>query len=81
MMTSDNMIPLFKEPEMPPKKIDPRCTETSWMYGKGSPRTPYGPGGFNRCIYDQEDGHPVHQDEWGNRWVMEETGFRSLPQR
>lgn len=49
---------------------DARCTVTSWEYGKGKGPKKYGPGGHNRCIFGMDDGHPVHEDEWGTRYVF-----------
>jgi len=58
--------------------IDARCQETSYNYGKGSKRQPYGPGGYNRCVHGAAP-HVYHQDEWGNRWTRSAEGrFRTI---
>lgn len=40
----------------------PRCPASSW---RGKPHRPYGPGGFNRCVKD-DDNHTLHEDSFGN---------------
>jgi hypothetical protein len=51
---------------------DARCQGTSWRGGSGQKAgVGYGPGGFNRCIYDKTDPHTRHVDEWGNEFVLE----------
>jgi hypothetical protein len=50
-----------------------RCTKSSWRV---KPKSPYGPGGYNRCL-PPGNGHDQHKDEWGNVWVLEPK-FRVL---
>jgi hypothetical protein len=65
--------------------IGPRCNATSWKNGKPGVaevtardyEKRYGPGGYNRC-YKENEGHEIHQDEWGNRWVMDGERFRQV---
>lgn len=44
-----------------------QCTASSW---RGSTKTPYGPGGFNRCTRSVVF-HAFHEDGFGQEFVTE----------
>ncbi len=48
------------------------CEASSW---RGASHQPYGPGGFNRCVLE-DDGHTEHRDDFGNVFIFYMEGQR-----
>jgi hypothetical protein len=58
---------------------DGRCHATTWAGARKPPRAPtyenhFGPGGYNRCIGSEGHANPLHKDEWGHVFSVDEDG-------
>lgn len=62
---------------------DGRCTATTWGPSTRPPTKPvyenfFGPGGYNRCIGGTDHANPLHKDEWGHVFTVDEHGSRHV---